>query len=213
MGTRERDARPAARIRRARTDHHAGRARARARCDPARDGRVRVWRGSDRPALLCTLADRSAVMMAMSGSPAAVRKIDAAVLESVILAPMLGLLESPDQFGTTDAVRYVRDLDTAVGFVDAGRLGRRLPAAGTDRAAGAGGRASRPGDAAEVDLLLPKAVFRVSVEPTRGLMRADWLAFCRDVASGRRGCAASSTRLATTASRWWGRGAVATIRR
>ena len=28
-----------------------------------------VWRGSDRPALLCTLADRSAVMMAMSGSP------------------------------------------------------------------------------------------------------------------------------------------------
>ena len=79
-----------------------------------------VWRGSDRPALLCTLSDRSAVMMAMSGSPAAVRKIDAAVLESVILAPMLGLLEDPDQFGTTDAVRYVRDLDTAVGFVDAG---------------------------------------------------------------------------------------------
>ncbi len=79
-----------------------------------------VWRGSHRPALLCTLKDRSAVMMAMSGSPAAVRKIDAAVLESVILAPMLGLLEDPDQFGTTDAVRYVRDLDTAVGFVDAG---------------------------------------------------------------------------------------------
>ena len=52
-----------------------------------------VWRGTDRPALLCTLSDRSAVMMAMSGSPAAVRKIDAAVLEAVILAPMLGLLE------------------------------------------------------------------------------------------------------------------------
>ncbi len=79
-----------------------------------------VWRGPDRPALVCTLADRAAVMMAMSGSPAALRKIDAAVLEAVILAPMLGLLENPEQFATTDAVRYVRDLDTAVGHVDAG---------------------------------------------------------------------------------------------
>ncbi len=79
-----------------------------------------VWHGSDRPALLCTLADKSAVMMAMSGSPAALRKLDAAVLERVVLAPMLGLIEHPEQFATTDAVRYIRDLDTAVGLVDSG---------------------------------------------------------------------------------------------
>ena len=79
-----------------------------------------VWRGADRPALLCTLSDRAAVMMAMSGSPAALRKIDAAVLERVVLAPMLGLVEDPEQFATTDAVRYVRGLDAAVGLVDAG---------------------------------------------------------------------------------------------
>ena len=79
-----------------------------------------VWRGAERPALICTLSDRAAVMMAMSGSPAALRKIDAAVLERVVLAPMLGLVEDPEQFATTDAVRYVRDLDTAAGLVDSG---------------------------------------------------------------------------------------------
>lgn len=79
-----------------------------------------VWHGSGRPALLCTLRDRGAVMMAMSHTAAAVRKIDAAVLESVVLAPMLGLLHHPEQFATTEDVRYVRELDTAVGMVDAG---------------------------------------------------------------------------------------------
>jgi uncharacterized protein (DUF1015 family) len=79
-----------------------------------------VWHGSGRPALVCTLRDRGAVMMAMSHTAAAVRKIDAAVLESVVLAPMLGLLHHPEQFSTTEDVRYVRELDAAAGMVDAG---------------------------------------------------------------------------------------------
>jgi uncharacterized protein (DUF1015 family) len=79
-----------------------------------------IWHGTGKPALLCTLRDRSAVMMAMSHTAAAVRKVDAAVLESVILAPMLGLLHHPEQFATTDDVRYVRDLGAACGMVDSG---------------------------------------------------------------------------------------------
>jgi hypothetical protein len=79
-----------------------------------------VWHGEGRPALLCTLRDKGAVMMAMSGTPAARRKIDAAVLESVVLAPMLGLLHHPEQFATTQDVRYVRDLGSACGMVDRG---------------------------------------------------------------------------------------------
>ena len=79
-----------------------------------------IWHGTGKPALLCTLRDRSAVMMAMSDTAAAVRKVDAAVLESVILAPMLGLLHHPEQFATTDDVRYVRDLGAACGMVDSG---------------------------------------------------------------------------------------------
>jgi myo-inositol-1(or 4)-monophosphatase len=53
-----------------------------------------VWHGADRPALICTLRDRAAISMAMPGVPAAVRKVDAAVLEAAILQPMLGLLDA-----------------------------------------------------------------------------------------------------------------------
>jgi uncharacterized protein (DUF1015 family) len=78
-----------------------------------------VWQGTGRPALLCRLRDRAAVSMAMSGAPAAVRAIDAAVLESVVLAPLLGLLD-PAQFATTDNVVYVRELGAATAPVDRG---------------------------------------------------------------------------------------------
>jgi uncharacterized protein (DUF1015 family) len=78
-----------------------------------------VWRGAGRPALLCRLRDRAAVSMAMSGAPRAVRAIDAAVLESVVLAPLLGLLD-PAQFATTDSIAYVRELGAATAPVDRG---------------------------------------------------------------------------------------------
>jgi uncharacterized protein (DUF1015 family) len=78
-----------------------------------------VWQGAGRPALLCRLRDRAAVSMAMAGVPAPVRAIDAAVLESVVLAPLLGLLD-PAQFATTDAIRYVRELGAATAPVDRG---------------------------------------------------------------------------------------------
>jgi uncharacterized protein (DUF1015 family) len=78
-----------------------------------------VWRGAGRPALLCRLRDRAAVSMAMSGAPKAVRAIDAAVLESVVLAPLLGLLD-PAQFATTDGIVYVRELGLATAPVDRG---------------------------------------------------------------------------------------------
>ncbi|HEY3764226.1 MAG TPA: DUF1015 domain-containing protein [Gaiellales bacterium] len=78
-----------------------------------------VWRGAGRPALLCTLRDRGAVSMAMMGAPAPVRAIDSAVLEAVVLAPLLGLLD-PGQFATTDSIRYVRELGAATAPVDQG---------------------------------------------------------------------------------------------
>jgi uncharacterized protein (DUF1015 family) len=78
-----------------------------------------VWRGAGRPALLCRLRDRPAVSMAMMGAAPAVRKIDAAVLEAVVLAPLLGLLD-PAQFATTDNIRYVRELGAATAPVDQG---------------------------------------------------------------------------------------------
>jgi uncharacterized protein (DUF1015 family) len=79
-----------------------------------------VWRGPEQPSLLCMLRDRGAVMMAMSGAPAPLRTVDAAVLEAVILAPMLGLLHAPDEFLETEDVRYVRDRGAACALVDAG---------------------------------------------------------------------------------------------
>jgi uncharacterized protein (DUF1015 family) len=78
-----------------------------------------VWRGADRPSLLCTLRDRGAVGMAMMGTPAPLRAIDAAVLEAVVLAPLLGLLD-PAQFATTDSIQYVRELGAATALVDQG---------------------------------------------------------------------------------------------
>ncbi len=78
-----------------------------------------VWRAPDRPALLCTLRDRAAVSMAMPGVPAAVKKVDAAVLEAVVLQPMLGLLDA-EQFARSDAVQYVRELGAATAPVERG---------------------------------------------------------------------------------------------
>jgi uncharacterized protein (DUF1015 family) len=86
---------------------------------PAETIAFAVWRGAGRPALLCTLRDRGAVSMAMMGAPAQVRSIDSAVLESVVLAPLLGLLD-PAQFATTEAIRYVRELGAATAPVDRG---------------------------------------------------------------------------------------------
>ncbi len=86
---------------------------------PAQTIAFAVWRGGGRPALLCTLRDRGAVSMAMMGAPAPVRQIDSAVLEAVVLAPLLGLLD-PAQFATTDSIRYVRELGAATAPVDRG---------------------------------------------------------------------------------------------
>ena len=57
--------------------------------------------------------------MAMPGVPAAVRKVDAAVLEAAILQPMLGLLDA-EQFAASDAVQYVRELGAATAPVERG---------------------------------------------------------------------------------------------
>ena len=58
-------------------------------------------------------------MMAMPGTPKPLRAIDAAVLEALVLAPLLGL--DAEQFLTTDQMRYVRGLDAATGMVDSGQ--------------------------------------------------------------------------------------------
>jgi uncharacterized protein (DUF1015 family) len=80
-----------------------------------------VWRGSDEPALVAELSDPTATMLGMPGVPAAVRSIDAAVLEALVLSPLLGL--EGDQFLTTDGVRYLRGLDQATALVDSGEAG------------------------------------------------------------------------------------------
>jgi uncharacterized protein (DUF1015 family) len=77
-----------------------------------------LWRGTQRPAVIAQVRDVSTVMMAMPGAPKALRAIDAAVLEALVLAPLLGL--DAEQFLTTDQVRYVRGLDAAVSLVDRG---------------------------------------------------------------------------------------------
>jgi uncharacterized protein (DUF1015 family) len=101
-----------------------------------------VWRGADRRALLCTLRDRAAVGMAMMGTPAPLRSIDSAVLEAVVLAPLLGLLD-PAQFQTTESIRYVRDLGAATALVDQGEASAafllRPPAVEQVRAVAAAG--------------------------------------------------------------------------
>jgi uncharacterized protein (DUF1015 family) len=101
-----------------------------------------LWRGGDRPPLIAEVRDTSAVMMAMPGAPKALRAIDAAVLEALVLAPLLGL--DADQFLTTDQVRYVRGLDAATGMVDAGEASAafllRAPAVDQVQAVAATGR-------------------------------------------------------------------------
>ena len=101
-----------------------------------------LWRGSDQPALIAQVKDTSTVMMAMPGAPKALRAIDAAVLEALVLAPLLGL--DGDQFLTTDQVRYVRGLDTATALVDSGEAGSafllRAPTVEQVQAVAAAGR-------------------------------------------------------------------------
>jgi len=101
-----------------------------------------LWRGSDQPALIAQVRDTSTVMMAMPGAPKALRAIDAAVLEALVLAPLLGL--DGDQFLTTDQVRYVRGLETATALVDSGEAGSafllRAPTVEQVQAVAAAGR-------------------------------------------------------------------------
>jgi len=101
-----------------------------------------LWRGSDQPALIARVKDTSTVMMAMPGAPKALRAIDAAVLEALVLAPLLGL--DGDQFLTTDQVRYVRGLETATDLVDSGEAGSafllRAPTVEQVQAVAAAGR-------------------------------------------------------------------------
>ena len=101
-----------------------------------------LWRGSDQPALIAQVKDTSTVMMAMPGAPKALRAIDAAVLEALVLAPLLGL--DGDQFLTTDQVRYVRGLETATDLVDSGEAGSafllRAPTVEQVQAVAAAGR-------------------------------------------------------------------------
>ena len=102
-----------------------------------------IWRGGTRPALLATLHDRSAAMLAMPGSPAALRSVDSAVLQAVVLAPMLGMLDR-DQFMSTDLIRYVRELQAATTAVDTGEAGAafllRAPTIDQVRAVASAGR-------------------------------------------------------------------------
>ncbi|MDX6520811.1 MAG: hypothetical protein QOF08_1416 [Gaiellales bacterium] len=101
-----------------------------------------IWRGGDRPPLLARVRDTSTVMMAMPGMPKAVRAIDAAVLEALVLAPLLGL--DGEQFLTTDQVLYVRGLDNATSMVDRGEAGSafllRAPTVEQVQAVAASGR-------------------------------------------------------------------------
>jgi|tagenome__1003787_1003787.scaffolds.fasta_scaffold20988607_5 uncharacterized protein (DUF1015 family) len=80
-----------------------------------------VWRGMDVAPVICELRDTMRVMMAMPGVPKPVRSVDAAVLEALVLSPLLGL--EGEQFLHTDQVRYVRGLDAATALVETGEAG------------------------------------------------------------------------------------------
>jgi uncharacterized protein (DUF1015 family) len=80
-----------------------------------------VWRGADETSLLAELTDPTHAMLGMPGVPAAIRSLDAAVLEALVLSPLLGL--DGEQFLTTDGVRYLRGLDQATALVDSGEAG------------------------------------------------------------------------------------------
>jgi len=80
-----------------------------------------VWRGSEQPPMIAELIDPTAAMLAMPGAPKPVRSLDAAVLESLVLAPLLGL--EPEKFRTTEGVLYTRSLDYAAALVEAGDAG------------------------------------------------------------------------------------------
>jgi uncharacterized protein (DUF1015 family) len=80
-----------------------------------------VWRGADRAPLIAELREATHVMLAMPGAAKAVRSVDAAVLEALVLSPLLGL--RGEQFLSTDRVRYVRGLDAATALVDTGAAG------------------------------------------------------------------------------------------
>ncbi len=101
-------------------DCPAGSGRGGARPGAVRHGRVRGM--ARRPAALrscasCATGPPSAWRCRAPAAP--VKKIDAAVLEAVVLAPLLGLLD-PAQFATTESIRYVRELGAATGPVDQG---------------------------------------------------------------------------------------------
>ena len=101
-----------------------------------------LWRGPDRPPVLAQLKDAHSVMMAMPGTPKALRAIDAAVLEALVLSPLLGL--EGEQFLSTDQIRYVRGLEAATGLVDRGEAGSvfllRAPTVEQVQAVAAAGR-------------------------------------------------------------------------
>jgi uncharacterized protein (DUF1015 family) len=101
-----------------------------------------IWHGGGRPPQIARVRDSSTVMMAMPGMPKAVRAIDAAVLEALVLAPLLGL--DSEQFLTTDQVLYVRGLDNATSMVDRGEAGSafllRAPTVEQVQAVAASGR-------------------------------------------------------------------------
>jgi len=80
-----------------------------------------LWRGPDRPPVLAQVKDPSAVMLAMPAVPRVIRSIDAAVLEALVLAPLLGL--EGEQFLATDQIRYVRGAERATRLVDTGDAG------------------------------------------------------------------------------------------
>jgi uncharacterized protein (DUF1015 family) len=101
-----------------------------------------VWRGPGRPPVLAELKDAHSVMMAMPGTPKALRAIDAAVLEALVLSPLLGL--EGEQFLSTDQIRYVRGLEAATALVDRGEAGSvfllRAPTVEQVQAVAASGR-------------------------------------------------------------------------
>jgi uncharacterized protein (DUF1015 family) len=71
--------------------------------------------------VLAQVKDPSAVMLAMPAVPRVIRSIDAAVLEALVLAPLLGL--EGEQFLATDQIRYVRGAERATRLVDTGDAG------------------------------------------------------------------------------------------
>ena len=136
------------------------------RLDPAGEDGVGVFGYVDshfKRGFRLRLRDTARAGRALASRPEAYRRLDAVVLETLVLKGALGMSE--DDIAAKRGIAYAKSTDDALAAIDSGERRLRLPAAADAGRAGARGRGGRRDDAAEVDLLLPQGADRAGLQP------------------------------------------------